>query len=792
MSAARVFRRVRAMHPAELRFRAGCALRIHRDRFRHRFRPPQWDRRALESALSAHTPDVAELRRLLHARQWKDADAVLARHFSTRKSVWPVSARERDAIAASIASRFPDARIAAARMADRIVDGSYDLLGYRGLPYGRLPDWHFDAVHRRRAPRRFWADVPYLDPAAGDHKITWELNRHQHWTSLGRAYALDRNPVYATTFVDQLYGWLRANPPLSGINWASMLELAFRSISWVWALEFFADVDGTAADGRPWRVDLLAALDRQLAHVAQNLSRYFSPNTHLTGEALALYIVSSALPELQQSGARAALGRTVLLEEARRQVLADGGHVERSTHYHRYSTDFYLLASIVARAANDPAASAFMTAARAQATYLRTLADERGGLHTIGDDDGGQLFAMCGTPAADVRTTLAVAAEVLEDSTLAVSPPTEEACWVAGPRTVSTIQPSIARFPPRWPSRLFEASGYFVSRAPGELAIFDAGAHGFLTGGHAHADALAVVTTIDSKPLLIDPGTGTYTMDAALRDRLRSGRMHNTVLVDGLEHTAARGPFHWRRRTDAAFLFTRSTDRADIAQGAHDGYGEVRHVRTLFAAHGTGWLVVDQILGRGPHSADVFWHIDPEWTLDRSGGSILLRHRDGARSSLTASVNTFDIASDGPDARHAPEYGRVESAPVVRTTYEAQAPFTVATFVASSAAAAADIHIEVHACAAPDGWVATAVMVGSPAFEIAALVAAPVGDTRAWPGGRYGISGLQTNGRAALALRRDSTSWHCVAEGTDMLASVLHKEAPATHEMAYAVQDGTA
>ena len=49
-----------------------------------------------------------------------------------------------------------------------------------------------------------------------------------------------------------------------------------------------------------WLIDMLIALDRQLAHVAANLSYFFSPNTHLTGEALALYVVGTALPELAQ------------------------------------------------------------------------------------------------------------------------------------------------------------------------------------------------------------------------------------------------------------------------------------------------------------------------------------------------------------------------------------------------------------------------------------------------------------------------------------------------------------
>ena len=646
MTAIATLRRARRMTAGELRFRAASALRTQRDRARHHLRPAAWNRETLASSLSQAIPSLHEAAGFIRRREWDRAEAIVRRHFGARASAWPIAARDRDEIVEALRAGFPAARTSAVARGDRTLGGEYDLLGYRALSYGRVPDWHLDIVHRRHAPRGFWADVPYLDPACGDHKIIWELNRHQHWMSLGRAYWLDGNPAYACAFVDQLYSWLDANPPLGGVNWASMLELGFRSISWMWALEFFADADPSIAGGRPWRLDLLTGLDRQLRHIAQNLSRYFSPNTHLTGEALALYAVSLALPELRESRTRAAIGREVLLQESRRQILPDGGHAERSTHYHRYSTDFYLLATIVARRCGDPAAAAFAASAAAQARVLRTLADERGGLQTIGDDDGGQLFAMCGTAPADVRTTLAVAAEVVGEPSLAVSGPTEESSWVTGQRPAAGARAiAIASSPARWPSRLLPDSGYFVARARGELAIFDAGDHGFLNGGHAHADALSIVATVGSKPLLIDPGTGTYTMDRALRERLRSGRMHNTVLVDGAEHTAARAAFHWKKRTDARFLFTHTADRGDIAQGMHDGYPDARHVRTLFAVHGAGWLVVDQIVGHGRHRAESFWHLDPAWTPRYTGDGMTLTTLSSSCGRTSTSATSATSAS---------------------------------------------------------------------------------------------------------------------------------------------------
>ena len=50
----------------------------------------------------------------------------------------------------------------------------------------RFDGWQHDPVHDAKAPDAFWASVDFLDPRYGDHKIIWELNRHQHFLALGR------------------------------------------------------------------------------------------------------------------------------------------------------------------------------------------------------------------------------------------------------------------------------------------------------------------------------------------------------------------------------------------------------------------------------------------------------------------------------------------------------------------------------------------------------------------------------------------------------------------------------
>ena len=418
MRADRLLRRVAAMPAAEIRDRLASTMRREAARLAHRARPARtWLRDDLAGALVPRTAELAGAITHLSAGRADDAHRALARHFATRPRRWPIVPAMRDAVARTIRTRFPDAAADAVRRADAIAEGRFDVLGYRDLRFDRddttpestAIDWHRDPVHGRVAPAIFWSEVPYLDPACGDHKIIWELNRHQHFLALGRAWWLAGHGPARATFVRHLASWMDANPPLVGINWASMLELALRSLSWIWALELFVEPaagddprDDQPIDAHPWLVDLLLGLARQLHLVEQNLSTYFSPNTHLLGEALALYVAGRTLPELRRAPAWAELGRRILIEEMSRQISPDGGHVERSFHYHRYTLDFYLLALAVARLTGDDTRP-FVEADRRLAHFARTIADDRGHLARIGDDDGGQLFPICGRDNADAR-----------------------------------------------------------------------------------------------------------------------------------------------------------------------------------------------------------------------------------------------------------------------------------------------------------------------------------------------------------------------------------------------------
>src|SRR5215510_6350015 len=185
-------------------------------------------------------PTDTEFLRLLAgpttAESWLD-------HFRSRATPRFFAAfQDRDATVSAWLNRWPNVIQQTVARAERIGLGHFDLLGFTDLDFGAPVDWHWEPLSRKRAPLKHWSQIDELaSEQTGDKKIVWELNRHQHFVTLGRAYWCTGDERYAEIFAEQLRGWMDQNPPAVGVNWISNLEVAFRSISWIWALYYFRD-----------------------------------------------------------------------------------------------------------------------------------------------------------------------------------------------------------------------------------------------------------------------------------------------------------------------------------------------------------------------------------------------------------------------------------------------------------------------------------------------------------------------------------------------------------------------
>jgi heparinase II/III-like protein len=554
---------------------------------------------------------------LLRPESAKAADD-LREYFRTRSTArFFATFDSADQTVAAFKSRWPAAGEQIVAKADRICDGKFDLLGYKNLRFGDPIDWQFEPLTGKRIPLLHWSKLDYLDAeVAGDKKIIWELNRQQYFMTLGQAYLITGDERYARVFAAHLDAWMDANPPKLGINWASSLEVAFRSTAWLWAFYFFKASPSVSPETfkRAWKFLYLSA-----RHLESYLSTYFSPNTHLTGEALGLFFLGTLLPEFKDAKRWQQLGSQILIEQLPIHVQRDGVYFEQSSYYHRYTTDFYLHFLLLSRANEFELPAAVEETLVRLLDHLLYITRPDGTTPLFGDDDGGRLALLGVRAANDFRATLAIGAATFDrgDYKFVAGDAAEELLWLTGLEGLNQYD-SIAAHEPAKTSTAFPHGGYFVMRdgwtRDSNYLLFDCGPHGSLACGHAHADALSIDVTANGRTVLVDSGTYTYTGSKESRDWFRGSIAHNTLTIDGESSSVPNGPFSWKTIARCSLEKWISEERFDFVSGRHDGFmrlsDPVTVKREILFVKGDYWVIRDTVTGSQTHRVEVRFHYD--------------------------------------------------------------------------------------------------------------------------------------------------------------------------------------
>jgi hypothetical protein len=496
-------------------------------------------------------------------------------------------------------------------LADSLLAHRFPLLGLQ-IETGRTIDWRRDYLHGISTGTEYFRRVPYLDfQKSGDHKVVWELNRHQHLVLLVQAFLLTGRREYLDEAFAQLSSWLDANPFLRGINWASALEVAFRALSWTW-LWSLAGKEMPPPLARRFTDEL----HRHGRFLELNLSVYFSPNTHLLGEAVALYAVGLMFDEgrWRASGAR-------WTEDAMdRQVRADGSHFEQSAYYHVYALDFFLLYRVL----TNPGAAYDSKLVR-MAEYLDALLGDSGVLPLIGDDDGGRLFHPFGDRTQFGRATMATCAVMFDRWEWLRSPEdlNVQAAWWIG------VQEARGGAPAARASRLFADAGTAVMVHRDIQVVIKAGPFGEGSGGHSHSDILSLVVRIGDREILIDPGTYTYIADPAERNAFRGSAAHNTVRVGGRDQAVPSGPFRWVDTPSVRIDRWESSAERDVLDAVCQYGGYTHRRRVVLVKADAVLIVVDHVEGG---SGEASWHLGSDQDAQRFSFTAAAKRVDAWRS----------------------------------------------------------------------------------------------------------------------------------------------------------------
>lgn len=565
--------------------------------------------------------------------------------------------------------------------AAKICEGRFDLLGYKDLYFGDpVPDWHFDPVSEKRSPLVHWSKINEVSAEdTGDKKIIWELNRHQYFVTLGLAFNLIGDDKYAKKFVADLEDWLEVDPPKIGVNWLSSLELAFRSISWIQAYYLFRESDLFTAK---LRSRMLGTLIVHARHIETYLSTYFSPNTHLTGEALGLYFIGSFLSNHEESGRWKDKGYEILMDTLAVHIRDDGSYCEQSSHYARYTADIYASLMILRQRQGMEIAAEHMERLERLYSYLLHLIQPNSETALFGDDDGGRLFPVDGRPIGDMRPALALGAVLFErkDLRYVAGNASFELAWLSGKEGIEKYR-GLTPSEPDQKAVVFKDGGIFAARntwgKDADHIISDFGPHGFMNAGHAHADALSFILSLRGEPLFVDSGTFVYTSDLDARDRYRSSAAHNCLTVNGASSSIPDGPFSWKTMANTRLIeWENSSDGAKFI-GSHDGFEKngVSYHREIEYRNNGRVQIVESIKSNAENSFELHLIISPDVDTRIENGSVYFtkENRPSWRPAMKTKATGAGIVDNGwslLDWKISPIYGKqIATKKLVYTVY---------------------------------------------------------------------------------------------------------------------------
>ncbi|MCU1272467.1 MAG: putative Heparinase family protein [Acidobacteriaceae bacterium] len=582
-----------------------------------------------------------------------------------------------------VRDRLPEQAGKIIERAEKICSHRFDLLGYTDLDYGQPIDWHLDAVHQKNAPWKPFHRIRYLDFAeVGDSKVTWELNRHQHLVTLAKAYRLTGSDRFAREILSQWGSWHAQNPYPIGINWASSLEVGFRGLSWIWMHAFLEGTKFLTAD---FHAEYLRAQALNARHIERYLSTYFSPNTHLLGEAVALFFLGTLSPELRGAERWKSQGWQMVLQEAARQINPDGMHFEQSVYYHVYALDFFLHAALLA-SANGVELPADFENTLERMLHALYLLGRAGPPPRFGDDDGGRLFDSMRNRDEHLLDPLATGAVLFGrgDFKALSQELCEETIWLLGEAGVLAWD-SLEPQPVPVSSASLESSGIYILVAPPSKSqlIVKSGPSRAQTRGHAHADAMSLCLQSSGHALLIDAGAYEYVGEGGERNLFRGTAMHNTLTVDGQDQAEPDDPFSWKQEIGAKTERWIVGETFDLIIGSHSGYSRlpdpVTHRRWIVGLRSGAFLVRDVIEGEGEHRLELSWQLSPDLQMQQKD---LFRVKQSSQGLAIVTVQSHGWSEEVHKGPWSPVYGLQRSTTVLKFGTTSRLPAEFVTLLA--------------------------------------------------------------------------------------------------------------
>ncbi len=583
-----------------------------------------------------------------------------------------------DSFSSSFADRFGEDAIALRFQGGLAVDRIVDILGTgpvdlktKGPNY-----WNEDFKSGREwDPRSFYTSIRSMGNSKSDIKVPWELSRCQHFIPLAQSYVLTRDERYAEAYFAQIQSWICGNPPKFGVNWRCSMDIALRAVNWLAAWDIFKNSPSMTDF---FKKNFSPILWEHGRHIRDHLEWGAEVSTnHYLADLLGLFALGLALDEREWIE----FAQSELAVELFHQTYEDGFGYEGSTAYQRLDLEIYFTYALLCsrNAARVRSLGAvFVERLAAMFEVVTNLSAADGTIPFIGDNDSGRVLSFLKREDNDMRYLPGIGSLLLEEPALKINEwaSASDAAWLFGMEGMDRLLALKGRSVHQIKSKLNAKSGMLTICGANDLLVFCAAPNG--TGGvgnHTHNDKLSFCLWVNGEWFFVDPGSGVYTSNPALRNSLRSTRAHNTVVVDSQEQNRIEPASLFTLHDDVSMLVDERTLEA-VVEAAHTGYRRIgiTHRRRIERVSPLKWQITDRLEGDGDRTFEWNFHFAPGLHVIAEGSAVRINGKNGF-VNLIPSLTTLH-AEIVPDV-FSPRYGVTVESSAARYLVAVRAPFEV-------------------------------------------------------------------------------------------------------------------
>ena len=371
----------------------------------------------------------------------------------------------------------------------------------------------------------------------GDVKYVCEISRMHFLPYLALEGNLNLIKKHLINFSNQ-------NPFLKTIHWTSGIEVAIRSINFIYAHQILLQNKqlSKALD------DLIKdEIKKSYFYLKKHLSLYSSANNHLFAEVSALVMISSYFTNKQYKKEH---NKWVNLfyQEVNNQTLNDGVNMELSSRYHIEVTDYFLQTVLFIQKIGEQVPVKIIEKLKKSLSYIQHLTFS-GVNSNFGDSDDGYLVNPYFQNDFNYFESLLQSSDLMFSTSYSVNKKIDY-------RNILLFNTKLGYQVTKPVNSIYKNSGYGFLYDDKLKLSFDFGKIGDdISSAHGHSDLLSFTLQIGNQPIIVDTGTYQYhKKDIFWRNYFRSIQAHNTISIENLQHGKMNNRMSWTEKSTAKLL----------------------------------------------------------------------------------------------------------------------------------------------------------------------------------------------------------------------------------------------